>query len=52
MIPTTPSDCNTILALATVPPSSDNTSLNPKYETDVNDTCIFVNNVIFTTFGD
>ena len=51
MIPTTPSDCNTILTLATVPPRSDITSLHPKYETDVNDTYMFVNNVIFTTFG-
>ena len=52
IIPTTPSVCNTILTLATVPPRSEITSLNPKYETDVYDTYIFVNNVVLTTFGD
>ena len=52
MIPSTPSVCNTILTLATVPPRSEITSLHPKYETDVDDTYISVNKVAFTMFGD
>ena len=52
IIPTIPSVCNTILTLATVPPRSETTSLSPKYEMDVNYTYMFVNNVVFTTFGD
>ena len=52
MIPTTPSVCNIILTLATVPPRSEITSNHPKYETDVEDTYISVNNVVFTTLGD
>ena len=51
MIPSTPSVCNTILTLATVPPRSEITSLHPKYETDVDDTYISVNKVAFTMFG-
>ena len=51
MIPTTPNDYKTILTLATVPPRSEITSLKPKYEMDVYDTYISVNNVVFTTFG-
>ena len=51
-IPTTPSVYTTILTLAIVPPRSEITSLHPKYETDVDDTYMFVNNVVFTTFGE
>ena len=52
IIPTTPSVCNTILALATVPPRSEITSINPKYDRDVENTYISVNNVVFTMYGD
>ena len=52
MIPTTPSVCNIILTLATVPPRSEITSIHPKYDTDVEDIYMSDKNVVLTTFGD
>ena len=52
MIPTTPSVCNTILTLATVPPRSEIRSIHPKYDRDVEETYMSVKNVVLTMFGD